>query len=309
MTTSDHPTGYSSPQAMWNAVVSRSRNTAREAGSTSNNLARQFVYDRFLARLFTHAADGTWVLKGGTALLARVRSARHSRDIDLFRNAGTLDTAMDELRDAAALDLNDYLRFVLGDSKRSQERPGQPGSELATVKIDGYAGVRKVSDFSVDVVIGAVITSDPQLLRPEPTITLPGMESPPYRIYPVADHIADKLCATIERHGPAQLPSSRVRDLVDLVVIARTQQVSAGALREAITAERLHRGLPEITHWQCPSEWVKTYAKEARDVIMCRNHRSFDDASALAGTFLNPVLSGQVAEDSVWNPERLDWEG
>jgi hypothetical protein len=229
---------------MWAAVQSRSRNTAKLTGATTNNVARQFVYDRFLARLFTHVPAGTWVLKGGTALLARVRSARHSRDIDLFRSAGTLDTALDELRSAARLDLHDHLRFVLpGAPKLSAERPGQPGSELARVKIESYAGVRKVSDFSVDVVIGAIITRDPEVLYPEPTISLPGMHSPPYQLYPVADHIADKLCATIERHGPLLLPSSRVRDLVDLVVIARTQRVTADALREAITAD------PCIANW------------------------------------------------------------
>jgi hypothetical protein len=67
------------------------------------------------------------------------------------------------------------------------------------------------------------------------------------------DHIADKVCATIERHGPLLLPSSRVRDLVDLAVIARTSE-SADALREAITAESLHRELDPITRWACPDE-------------------------------------------------------
>ncbi|MCU1630646.1 MAG: hypothetical protein JWP64_5595 [Pseudonocardia sp.] len=302
-----HPTGYATPQAMWAAVQSRSRNTAKLTGATTNNVARQFVYDRFLARLFTHVPDGTWVLKGGTALLARVRSARHSRDIDLFRSAGTLDTALDELRSAARLDLHDHLRFVLpGAPKLSAERPGQPGSELATVKIESYAGVRKVSDFSVDVVIGAIIARDPEVLYPEPTISLPGMHSPPYQLYPVVDHIADKLCATVERHGPLLLPSSRVRDLVDLVVIARTQRVAADALREAITAESLHRELDPITRWACPDEWAGTYPKLARDVAKCRDHRAFSEASALVAAFLDPVLSGELTAGT-WDPERLSW--
>ncbi|MEK6443961.1 nucleotidyl transferase AbiEii/AbiGii toxin family protein [Pseudonocardia sp. T1-2H] len=119
---------------MWAAVQSRSRNTAKLTGATTNNVARQFVYDRFLARLFTHVPDGTWVLKGGTALLARVRSARHSRDIDLFRSAGTLDTALDELRSAARLDLHDHLRFVLQVTARLGvfgRRPWRPLLGLA----------------------------------------------------------------------------------------------------------------------------------------------------------------------------------
>ncbi|GAA1853921.1 hypothetical protein GCM10009836_37480 [Pseudonocardia ailaonensis] len=305
----DHPTGYATPDAMWSAVVVRSKKAAKRAGSTAPNLTRQFVYDRFLARLFTHAGGGEWVLKGGTALLARVRTARHSRDIDLLRERGTLDSALDELERAAAVDLRDHLRFVPGASSRAEERPGQPGTELAKVKIDAYAGVRLVSEFVVDIVLNAVITGDPESRQPEPTIELAGIESPAYLIYPVADHVADKLCATFELYGHARLPSSRVRDLVDLVVIARTQHVDAGALRVAIDAERVHRALPEIGQWGCPDGWVTSYAKVARDVVECSDHRSFSSASALASAFLNPILSNEINDDATWSPSNLRWEG
>jgi len=176
------------------------------------------------------------------------------------------------------------------------------------VKIDAYVGVRLVSEFVVDIVLNAVITGDPESRQPEPTIELAGLESPAYRIYPVADHVADKLCATFELYGPARLPSSRVRDLVDLVVIARTQHVDAGALRIAIDAERAHRALPKIAHWDCPDGWTANYAKVARDVVECRDHRSFRSASALASAFLDPVLTGEVDSDATWSPSNLRWE-
>lgn len=38
--------------------------------------------DRFLARVF-HAPEAPWVLKGGTAVLARVDDARTTKDVDL----------------------------------------------------------------------------------------------------------------------------------------------------------------------------------------------------------------------------------
>lgn len=134
-----HPSGYDTAAAMWAAVQARSRELLETTGTTPQNLQRQFVYDRFLARLFTSAPDGTWVLKGGTALLARVRSARHSRDIDLYHRDGTLDTAITELRSAAMIDLDDHFRFDfgLGVPTLTTQRPGQPGTELVTVKIDG----------------------------------------------------------------------------------------------------------------------------------------------------------------------------
>ncbi|MGH8777149.1 MAG: hypothetical protein ACRDWI_19065 [Jiangellaceae bacterium] len=47
----------------------------------------------------------------------------------------------------------------------------------------------------------------------------------PYRLYPVADQIADKVCATMETNYPGGKRSSRVKELVDLVALAHTQTV------------------------------------------------------------------------------------
>ena len=51
------------------------------------------------------------------------------------------------------------------------------------------------------------------------------------------DHIADKLCATQALYGPMRRPSSRTRDLVDLVTFARTQDVDGADLTAAIEGE------------------------------------------------------------------------
>lgn len=298
-----HPSGYATPAALWRAVQDRSKARARVTGGQVQDVQRQFVYDRFLARLFTHAAAGTWILKGGTALLARVRSARHSRDIDLYSEAGTLDIALAELRAASGLDLVDHFHFVIagGPPKLTLERPGQPGSELATVKVDGYVGTRQVPGFTVDVVVGVVITDEPDEIHPEPALALSGLPSPPYRLYPIVDHVADKLCATFEKYGATQLPSSRTRDLVDLVIIARSQHLDADLLRHAIEAERLHRGLEPIIRWDCPAQWARTYPGLARTVPECRDHRAFADASELVASLLDPVLSDGITSAS-WQP-------
>lgn len=305
---SDHPSGYATPEALWAAVTARSKAVAKAGGGTVSNLLRQFVYDRFLARVFTHSPDGEWVLKGGTALLARVRSARHSLDVDLFRQAGSLEHAVGEISAAAVLDLDDHLRFVTGPVTRRSERPGQPGSELATIAVQTYAGVRAVQRFSVDVVTNSMITAAPEPHRPAPSISVPGLVTPPYLLYPVTDHIADKLCATAELHGPNQVSSSRHRDLVDLVVIARTQTVDADALRLAITTEVNHRRLHPITHWAAPPGWAdaRAYPRAARDVDECRDHRDFATATALVSDFLDPVL-GYGLTGATWHPDRLNW--
>ncbi len=50
-------------------------------------------------------------------------------------------------------------------------------------------------------------------------------------LYPVTDHVADKVCAMYERHGPDQPASTRYRDLVDLILLA---------LREPLPGHELH---------------------------------------------------------------------
>jgi hypothetical protein len=304
-----HPSGYQTPDALWTAVTAKIKAAAKADPQLNvSNLQRQFVYHRFLARVFA-VGDGDWVLKGGTALLARVRSARHSKDIDLYRQSGTLETALAELAQAAELDLRDHFRFILtGAPVLSADRPGQPDSALATVSIDAYAGVRRIATFKVDLVIGAIITADPERIAAQPPVSLPGLSNVDYLVYPLVDHIADKICATAEHHGQGNTPSTRVRDLVDLVVIARTQTVDAARLHTAIESERLHRNLPPITRYITPPGWAGQYANLARRVAECADQRTYPLAIELVSEFLDPVFSGERASGT-WNPGTAEWEG
>jgi hypothetical protein len=299
-------TGYRTGEALWEAVNQRIRQLVRANPKlTVGNLQRQFVYDRFLARVFNVSGED-WVLKGGSALLVRVRSARHSQDLDLFRRSGTLGAAAAELKAAASTHLADHFRFEVRLKEIRSERPGQPGTELALLHVDAYAGVKRVVQFTVDVVVGSIVTAAAERMAPKPVIDMAGLTSPSYLLYPMVDHIADKVCATFEVHPPDGRPSSRDRDLVDLVVIARTQAVHASELRTAIEAERLNRNLPEIAGYATPPGWRTTYARLARDVAECRDHRSYDRAVGLVRTFLDPVLQATCTV-GVWDPLAQAW--
>lgn len=85
---------YADPAALRRAIADRLRQLGRERpGAQLADLQRQFAYDRLLARVFGAEPDA-WVLKGATALLARLGgAARHSLDIDLYRPDAPLDDA------------------------------------------------------------------------------------------------------------------------------------------------------------------------------------------------------------------------
>jgi hypothetical protein len=205
-----------------------------------------------------------------------------------------------------SLDLGDCFRFVTTFDEVRQERPGRDRSQLATVNVEGFVGTRSKFVFTVDMVVGSVITAEPERRAPEPMVEIAGLVAPSFRLYPIVDHIADKLCATFEQFGVRRTPSTRVRDLVDLVVIARTESVDISALRCAIEAERLHRGLPPVTEFGTPPGWRTSYPAAARGVADCVDVPRHADAVELVRRFLDSVLSGELTA-GVWHPDRLAW--
>jgi hypothetical protein len=296
-----HPTGYARPDQMWAALTDHIKNLHPDSTA---ELQRRFLYDRLLARVFTHDPTA-WVLKGGTALLARVHDARHSRDVDLNHTSATLEAAVEELRVATATDLSDHVRFIAASTHRINEpRHGLRGRANARLQVTPYIGVRPMHPFGIDVVVNTLITTAPDLHQVTPVVAMIGITSPPYRLYSVVDHVADKVCATMELY--AGKPSSRHRDLIDLVIIACTQTIQASALAHAVDAERRYRGLPPIAAWVSPPQWAIPYRRAASATAHCVEYPSFASATALITRFLDPVLSGGLAA-STWDPKVRQW--
>jgi Nucleotidyl transferase AbiEii toxin, Type IV TA system len=296
-------TPYRDGVAMWRAVGDRARATTKSTGQPTNELIRRLVYDRFLARVFADP-EAPWVLKGGTAVLARVNDARHSKDVDLLRSLGNIDDALAALRAAAAVDLADHFRFVLG-ATRPTGGPTQPDLVGYRVQIDAYCGTRRCETFSVDLVTGSLMTTAPELVRSSTPLEVPGLSTPTVRAYPVVDHIADKLAATETTYADGAR-SSRVRDLVDLVVFARTQHVDGDSLHTAIVAERLHRGLPAAEIFDVPQAWFISYPPLAAKTPHCDGLHDTAQAVGLIAAFLEPAMTGTAAA-SMWSPTDAAW--
>lgn len=102
------------------------------------------------------------------------------------------------------------------------------------------------------------------------------------------------------------LPSSRVRDLVDLVVLARSQDVDGSALIAAIRGEWMHRGLQGDPFFAPPTTWDRTYPREARKAPVVSDMTVFADAVAFVGAFLAPALDG-LASGQLWLASEHAW--
>jgi len=300
---------YRTPRAVKTALGQRARDTT--STHSVQELERQYHFHRFLARVAAHDQAG-WVLKGGQALLVRYRHGRASRDIDLYNSqAHTLDQAVDALRSAAAVDLGDYFQFQFLDRSNQQDHQAAQG---AKIRFQTLLGADALPIFGVDVVVGLLPTQTPevQAIVPEIQIDWPMVDEPPrLLIYPVVDHLADKICALYETHQGE--PSSRYRDLVDVLLIATKEDLSADDTIRAVVSESARRrqsGRVELTlpaRFEIPGPaWSAGYEKEASKVATLGDLRSFPAARQLADAFLSPILSG--ARTGYWRHGTRSWD-
>src|SRR5579863_51369 len=208
---SDSPI-YGSPVAFRGALTDRLRQMAQASRWTLAQLQRQFAYDRFLDRLYL--TDQGWIVKGATALIAREIGVRGSLDIDVYKEAAR-EVAEADLRAAAALEIGDWFRFQLGGARTMDD-----ATKGVRIPVTAYVGATQWAAFNIDLVVSDLrVTGTPDEVPPLARIVMPDVEQHGYRAYPLADHIADKIAATIQLYGQAQAPSTRYRDLVDLVAI------------------------------------------------------------------------------------------
>lgn len=299
------PEKYGSPAAVESAINAAARRaSAVDPSLTVQERVRLEYFNRFLSRIFSEPDSTEWMLKGGTSMLARVPSARTTVDVDLFRANRSIDTALEDLRRLAAVDLGDFFRFEYLDHSSVAGGDQQTYTEGYGVRFEVYVGIKRKGPLHVDLVVNVLTTDEAELVPPANALDLPKLPSHPYRLYSVVDQIADKVCATLVRYNGH--PSSREKDLVDLVVLAVTQDVDAHKLRRALEAEARNRSLELPAEFTIPAAWGARYAKLAAPLPACRDFRTVDAATALMRSFLDPILAGG-AERQAWHHDQHTW--
>jgi hypothetical protein len=288
---------FASPAAFRRALTDRLNAAAKSGPWTPQQLQRQVAYDRLLERLYL--LDDHWIVKGATALLARNLGVRGTLDVDLYRQT-TRDAAEADVRQSALADIGDWFTFEIGT--------GTPISNDATrLPVNALIGATTWIRFHLDLVGTAVqMTGQPEDVPPLARGLIPDVAQRGYRAYPLVDHIADKIAATYERYGTSRMPSTRYRDLVDLVAIITGASVDATAQRTALESEFGRRGLALPDHFDVPDRtlWIPGYAAEARRSLLGAAG-TLGEALALVQPFTDPLLRGIAP--GVWLPTRRTW--
>jgi Nucleotidyl transferase AbiEii toxin, Type IV TA system len=288
---------YATPTAFRRALTDRLKTLAGTSRWTLPQLQRHVAYDRLLERLYRFDRD--WIVKGAAALMARELSTRGTLDIDLYREM-SLAAAEADLRYAAAADIGDWFRFEVG----AATPVGTFGTRLPVTSV---VGTTTWAAFHADLIgSGLRMTGRPEHVAPLAANAIPEVAQHGYQAYPLVDHVADKVAATYERYGTAGMPSTRYRDLVDLVSIVVGASVTAADQISALVSEFDRRQLNLPAGFDVPDRrlWESGYAAEARRSLLPAG-RTLNEALNLVKTFIDPLLNQSAI--GRWDPGSSQW--
>ncbi len=295
--------GYKTPGALEMAVKEAARKSGQDIGQALQN----YYHDRFLERIFSEP-NPSFVLKGGRGMLARTVNARHTRDTDFLFRGVDLEEAVSELKRLASVDLGDFLEFrFVSAEKIAKDREYRDGYRVVFTPVLG--GTKRMNDISVDLVVSQVISDDADIITPASRLKVKGLPIFDYLVYPVTSAIADKVCATMQIY-PEGRTSSRVRDLVDLIVYLTTESFSGRELSQKIDLERRLRKMESIDAFRIPDTWasnyMRTYERLALEARLPEEYRNIHAAEQLVKECIDGTLSGE-ADGFAWSPIELYW--
>jgi hypothetical protein len=279
------------------------KQAAKNADGDPGEAYRQALRDRFLCRVFADR-NTNFILKGGSCLLARIPDARATRDID-FATSDHVSAAcvLEEIKTAAAIDLGDWCRFVLTKSEEALDENGY--SRLLKLRFATYIGSEEKDPILIDLSLDCTTTFPPERITPANRLAVDGIKTYDYMAYPLPDQLADKFCAIMELQ-PGGYPSSRMKDLVDVVFYLTNKRFESKQLRRAIESECAKRNMDMPKSFAAPSIWSSRFDGFAKNCGLVPEFTSFEGASQLAANFFNPVIEDALFDTS-WDYLQLDW--
>jgi len=252
---------YATARAFRVALETRLKNIADSEGIDLQRVRRMVAFDRLLARLFFRSHP-PWVLKGGYALELRNRQARTTKDIDLvIEHPGNLPNAelpvnlrvREELQEHVTEDTGDHFVFLIGEPVTDINAAPYGGARYPVrAQIDGRDFVR----FHIDVGVGDIVMEPVESVDGNDWLDFAGIQPPVISVLSKEQQFAEKLHAYTLPHK--ERPNSRVKDLLDMVMLFKSGDMDLTYLRASIdvTFERrkthdLHIPVPPPPeHWR-----------------------------------------------------------
>ena len=293
---------YATAAAFRRALEDRLHDIAGKEDVDLQRLRRQVAFDRLLARLFQVGQPLAlpWVLKGGYAMELRIKAARTTKDIDLTMRSVLSSSekqddkkdlaVLEKLQEAAAFSSDDFFAYTIGEPIFDLDAAPYGGARFPVeASLDGRVFV----GFHLDVGIGDVVMEPLEVIEGRDWLGFAGIASPSLYMIPREQQFAEKLHAyTLPRHGAV---NSRVRDLVDMVLLIHSGTLVKAKISEAIRVTFNRRGTHAMANVlpQPPGNWQKPYDALAKE---CGLSGAIDTAFAILDTYLS---EGGIVENKL----------
>ena len=192
----------------------------------------------------------------------RLAHARATRDIDLAlkgkpqvsgaKQAGYLQ---DLLSKALHKDLGDFFSYRVGSVQMELDGPLYGG---ARYPVEALMDNRLFVSFHADVAVGDYIPADLETAYEQDFVSFAGIKPAAFPMIPREVQFAEKLHAYTM---PRSVPNSRVRDLMDMVLLIQEGKVDPAKARAALKAvfsRRKSHDIPPVLE-PAPDRWGKSF--------------------------------------------------
>ena len=252
---------YDSPAALRTALEQRLQSEAQATGIALNRLRRRVVFERIVFRIDV-AEPGRWVVKGGMALEVRMPDrARTTKDLDLGLRDDSVDAAelRDRLIDALAADPDgDGFTFAVGPA--TELGADEAGRSSLRFSVQASLAGKQFDGLKLDVAPREEELEPTERVTLTSRLSFAGIGARSVELIDVDRHAAEKVHAFTRAYGDR--PSSRVRDVVDLVLLIENELLDIDRTIEALQtvfAQRATHELPQSLP-DPPSFWTDQYA-------------------------------------------------
>ncbi len=251
------------------SLEDRLNQISKNQGTDLTRLRHRVVFERLLARLFTEK-NPRWLLKGGYAIELRLHDvARATKDIDLCMLDPTFKILEGQnpqkilrelLQDELARNLGDWFIFRIGAPTVDLRAAPLGGARFP---VEAHLDNRLFARFNLDVGLGDAVVSEPEWITGHELLSFAGI--PPARIamLPLDQQFAEKIHA----YSFPREQSSRVRDLVDLVLLIEYGLPESEQIIRALQATFTRRDTHSLpTQLEPPPDgWREPYAALATE--------------------------------------------
>ncbi|OGQ08407.1 MAG: hypothetical protein A3G32_09965 [Deltaproteobacteria bacterium RIFCSPLOWO2_12_FULL_40_28] len=281
---------YATATAFRMALEERLKTHSRNRGVDLQKLRTQVAFDCLLSRFF-ELLPNDLRLKGGYAMELRFKGSRITKDIDLivkekwvrFHNDSNQNLRQ-VLQDAVTSKIYpDFFIFLIGTPKLNLEAPPHGGYRYPVVaQLDGRLFVQ----FPIDIVTTSLIIDPVEHLESKNFLKFAGIKNKPFPCISKAQQFAEKLHAyTFPRE---ESDKSRVKDLIDLILLIGLEKLEKKHLKMAITKVFEYRDTHPIPQKldPPPANWEPKFNKLAKE---CGIQKNTSEAFELLSAFVRKI--------------------